>query len=239
MWTWQRPDTIPYPSVWHRFSARAPDSNDQLVSYVVQDVPEDRFEECIDHMCSYFIRDEPICRAIRLTSDPVGIREFSNLWRQVLLQHCAVVCLREDTGELVGANILTVVSRTDGKSALPIHSAGVRKMIDCTLYLTEQAKLFERYPIECFLSAWGLSVHPRYRGLGLAKEILYARIPLCKTLGLKLSATVFSHPGSQIPASKVGFRDAAVEKYEDLEKKGFAFPDISVEYNKLMVLLIE
>ncbi|XP_035780917.1 uncharacterized protein LOC118460597 [Anopheles albimanus] len=239
MWTWKRSDTIPYPSVWHRFCARAPNSTDQLITYVVQDLPEERFEECIDHMRSYFMRDEPICRSIRLTSDPVGMRELSNFWCQVLLQHCAVVCLREDTGELVGANILNVVSRTDGKSEQPIHSVGVRRMINSTLYMTEQAELFERYPIECFLSAWGLSVHPRYRGLGLAKEILYARIPLCRALGLKLSATVFSHPGSQIPASKVGFRDAVVEKYEDLEKKGFAFPDINVEYNKLMVLLSE
>ncbi|KFB38051.1 hypothetical protein ZHAS_00005339 [Anopheles sinensis] len=105
--------------------------------------------------------------------------------------------------------------------------------------MTERGQLFERFSVEHFLSAWGLSVHPRFRGLGLAKEILRARIPFCQAMGLKLSATVFSHPGSQIPAAKVGFQDAVVEKFSKLAEKGFVIPGISVEYNKLMVLMVD
>ncbi|XP_052868047.1 uncharacterized protein LOC128274003 [Anopheles cruzii] len=236
MSSWKRPDTIPYPSVWHRFTAQTPDPTNQPVTYLVQDVPVDRFEDCIQHMCSYFLRDEPTCRSLRIASDPAAVEEFSALWRMVLLQRCAVVCLREDSDEIVGVNMLHVASRNDSNANARIRSPAMKTMVDCTLYMTEKGNLFERYPVECFLSAWGLSVHPRYRGLGLAKEILYTRIPLGQALGLKLSATVFSHPGSQIPASKVGFRDAVVEKFVDLAEKGFILPDINVEYNKLMVL---
>uniref|UniRef100_A0AAG5CTG2 N-acetyltransferase domain-containing protein n=1 Tax=Anopheles atroparvus TaxID=41427 RepID=A0AAG5CTG2_ANOAO len=240
MCAWKRPDTIPLPTVWHRFTGRAPDTPD-LVNYVVQDVPEDRFEDCIQHMCRYFLRDEPICRCLQLADDRIATAEFSAIWRRVLERRCAVVCFREgdDDEEIVGLNMLNVVSRGDPVPAdqRQFRSAGLQLMHDSTIHMTERGQLFGRFPLEQhFLSAWGLSVHPRFRGLGLAKEILRARIPLCRAMGFRLSATVFSHPGSQIPAARVGFRDAVVEKFSDLAEQGFAIPGITVEYNKLMVL---
>ncbi|XP_058115977.1 uncharacterized protein LOC131284423 [Anopheles ziemanni] len=233
MYIWKRPDTVPFPTVWHRFSGRTPDTND-LVNYVVQDIPENRFDDCIEHMCSYLLRDEPTCRCFALADDPIAI------WRKVLERRCAVVCFREgdDRGEIVGINMLNVVSRDDPKSAGQYRSVGLQIVYDCTIHMTERGQLFERFSVDHFLSAWGLSVHPRFSGLGLAKEILRARIPFCQAMGLKLSATVFSHPGSQIPAAKAGFQDAVVEKFTDLAEKGFVMPGINVEYNKLMVLKI-
>lgn len=59
---WTRPANVPYPSVWHTFRAKDVDS-DQLVNYVVQDLPEERFEEAIGHMLGIFIHDEPTCEA--------------------------------------------------------------------------------------------------------------------------------------------------------------------------------
>lgn len=104
--------------------------------------------------------------------------------------------------------------------------------------MTEKGKLFETHRVDRFLSAWGLSVHPDFRGLGIATEILRVRVPVCQAFGVRLSATVFSHPGSQVPAAKVGFRDAVVERFEDLALRGFSFP-VSVEFNKLMTLTVE
>lgn len=60
--TWKRPEHIPYPSVWHTFQAKDTES-DQVVTYRVQDLPEERFEEAIAHMMEYFVYDEPTCRA--------------------------------------------------------------------------------------------------------------------------------------------------------------------------------
>lgn len=60
---WSRPDTVEYPKVWRTFQARGLDS-DKLVEYRIQDLPESRFEDVIDHMVTYFIPEEPVNAAL-------------------------------------------------------------------------------------------------------------------------------------------------------------------------------
>ncbi|XP_062564495.1 uncharacterized protein LOC134227163 [Armigeres subalbatus] len=237
---WNRPDHVPFPHTWHTFQARDPTAaDDRLINYRVQDLPPERAEDAVRHMCTYFLKDEPICRSLKLVDDPVGVREMSLVWAKVARQRCAVVCFREGSDEIVGLNMLTVVSREDdASSGSKFESPAVRDFVDSTLYMTDQGKLFETYEVDCFLSAWGLSVHPTYRGLGISTEIIRARIPFCRQFGLKLSATVFSHPGSQVPAAKVGFQDAVVIRFVDLANQGYRLA-VPVEYNKLMVLKVE
>lgn len=238
MAAWKRPDHLPFPHTWHTFQARDPKGNgDHLINYRVQDLPPERIEDAIRHMCDHFLRDEPICRSLNLANDPVGVRELSEVWRKVAHQRCAVVCFREGSDEIVGLNMLTVVSRSD-ESSSKFESRAARDFVLATLYMTEKAKLFETHRVDRFLSAWGLSVHPDYRGLGISTEILRVRALVCRAFGVRLSATVFSHPGSQVPAAKVGFQDAVVERFEDLALKGFSFP-VPVEFNKLMTLTVE
>ncbi|XP_058456531.1 uncharacterized protein LOC131433925 [Malaya genurostris] len=238
MGPWKRPGEIPFPKVWHTFQARDPKTK-QNVTYRVQDLPPDRLEDAVNHMCKYFLCDEPICASLNLSQDAVGVEEISSVWRSVAQQRCVIVCFREGHDEIVGINVLTVVSKDDPELFSKFKSAGVQAFVDCTVYMTQQANLFERYPQADgrFLSAWGLSVHPEYRRCGLATEILRARIPFCRAMGLRLSATVFSHPGSQIPAATVGFRDVVVERFIDLTAIGFRFP-VKVDLDKLMVLEI-
>lgn len=61
MLEWRRPANIPYPNVWTTFKAKDLDS-DELVEYRIQDVPEDRFDDVIQHMIDNFCRDENCCR---------------------------------------------------------------------------------------------------------------------------------------------------------------------------------
>lgn len=237
MGTWKRPDHIAFPQTWHTFQAKDPTSS-RLVNYRVQDLPPERVDDAIQHMCTHFLRDEPICRSLGLSNDPVGVREMATVWRKVAQQQCVVACFREESDEIVGLNMLTVVTRDDPADSSKFESAAVRDFVNSTLYMTKQANLFETHQVNCFLSAWGLSVHPAYRGLGIATEILRARIPFCRALGLTLSATVFSHPGSQVPAAKVGFEDAVVERFVDLAAKGYRL-SVPVEFNKLMTLKVK
>ncbi|KOB66754.1 putative leucine rich repeat containing 34 [Operophtera brumata] len=66
-------------------------------------------------------------------------------------------------------------------------------------------------------------------------------IPLCKALGLKVTATVFTAGASQAVAKKAGFEDLYEITYEELAQKGFIFPGIEkdTKTSKLMALIIE
>ncbi|GBP87833.1 hypothetical protein EVAR_68737_1 [Eumeta japonica] len=66
-------------------------------------------------------------------------------------------------------------------------------------------------------------------------------IPLCKALGVRVTATVFTAAASQIVAEKAGFQVLYEITYEELAMKGFRFPGITgnTKCSKLMALVIE
>ncbi|EDS42755.1 conserved hypothetical protein [Culex quinquefasciatus] len=237
MSSWQRPTSVEYPRVWITFRARDVDS-DELVEYRVQDLPGDRVEDAIAHMKTFFLRDEPMCSSVGLYRDPDALDEFAEMWRTVAAQKVAVVCFRAGSDEIVGLNMLTVVSQANAKE-YKFKSVGMQTMYDAYVGMLKQANLFEKYAVEDYLSAWGLSVSPRFRGRGIATELLRARIPICRAVGLRVTVTLFSHPGSQIPAAKVGFFDEIVASFKQLAEDGYLFPGVTHELCKLMTMVVE
>lgn len=59
---WKRNTDSDYPRVWVKFMAKDLNSDD-LVEYRVEDLTEDRFDDAVDHMLTYFVKDEPICKS--------------------------------------------------------------------------------------------------------------------------------------------------------------------------------
>ncbi|XP_065079282.1 uncharacterized protein LOC135702184 [Ochlerotatus camptorhynchus] len=234
---WSRPAGTEWPRVWIRFRAR--DSlGDQLVDYRVQDLPEDRVRDAIEHMKKHFLRDEPMCSSVGLYKDADALEEFDQMWQDIARQRMAIVCFREGSDEIVGLNMLTVAAKADAKQCM-FKSTGLQMVYDSYVGLLKQIDLFEKYGVDEYLSAWGLSVAPKYRGRGIATELLRARIPMCRAMGLRLTVTLFSSPGSQIPAAKVGFYDEIVVTYKQLAEQGYLFPGVTHELCKLMTMVVE
>ena len=51
-----RPDSVTFPQVWHKFQVNGE-------NYVVQDLPEDKYDEAVEHMFIHYLADEPMCSA--------------------------------------------------------------------------------------------------------------------------------------------------------------------------------
>lgn len=60
---WSRPQTTEYPKIWRKFKARDLNS-DELIEYRIQDLPESRLEDAVEHMISNYLKDEPITHAL-------------------------------------------------------------------------------------------------------------------------------------------------------------------------------
>lgn len=74
----------------------------------------------------------------------------------------------------------------------------------------QQFNIFEHFEVDQCLYGFGLAVDPTYRGRGIATELLKARFPLLKSLGLNITSTAFTGPASQAAAKKAGFHDNLV-----------------------------
>lgn len=107
-------------------------------------------------------------------------------------------------------------------------------------YAENQFNIFENFHVTSYLTSYALLIHPDYRARGIATEMLRARVPFMRQLGMKVSATVFSSIGSQIAASKAGFEEKFVVGYDELQKRfpAFDFSGVSSKFYKKMSLTI-
>lgn len=74
-------------------------------------------------------------------------------------------------------------------------------------FILSQVDVFKKFKVDAYLTAYGLSVSRKFRGRGIATEILRARIPFCQAFGIKLTSTVFTSIFAQKSAAKVGFKE--------------------------------
>uniref|UniRef100_U5ENP2 N-acetyltransferase domain-containing protein n=1 Tax=Corethrella appendiculata TaxID=1370023 RepID=U5ENP2_9DIPT len=237
---WERPKNIPFPNVWLKFKAKDLNS-DNLVDYIVQDLPESYYDKAMEHMQKYFLRDESICKSIDLINDEVGNRNCCKCWEDFIRNDkCSLVCFKMGSDEIVGLNIIYIETKSN-KVVIDSKSDKFMKINRAIAYCTDEAKVYETYGIDKYLSAFGLSVDPKYRGRGIGEQILRARIPLCKSLGIDVTSTSFTGKASQRSAEKCGFTVQFEETYENLAKlkDEYNFPNINEKSLKIMSMKIE
>ncbi|KXJ70640.1 hypothetical protein RP20_CCG022854 [Aedes albopictus] len=239
--SWKRPAEPAFPTVWYTFQAPDPDNDDQLVTYRVEDLTEDRYDDIIQHYRDYFVDDEPIYASRNTILDEMAMKELSDFWRWCLEQRLTVVCYKEGSAEIVGANLLHMEQSDDKGNWDIFQSKTIQDVVKAHLYMTEQFNVFQRYNVDRYLTAYGLALNRRYRGRGIATEILKARIPICRAFGVRLSATNFTAQASQKAAEKAGFRNDFEVSYDDFADMGaeYSFPKIKSKSLKLMSMPIE
>lgn len=237
--SWKRPEALQDVQVWHTFKCKNP-STDEIEEFFVQDLPKERFEDALKFMLHHFLSDEPICKLKNVIADENALQQIFELWRNVMQQKVTLACFKKGCDELVGLNMLCVLTKND------TIELNVPKCTWISVHDFALAKhnLFEHYPFtDRTLIAYGLSVSKKYRQRGIATEILRARIPLCKMLNIPLTSTVFTAIGSQKPAEKIGFQVDEEWSYDDPKlqqlDREFKFNSFGTNSLKLMSLVIE
>lgn len=110
--SWKRPDNVTFPQVWLKFKAKDLNSDD-LVEYRVQDLPLERYEDAIDHMCKYFIVDEPPSKSLGLSNDEPSVIETRLIYGGILNQKIVVACFKERSDEIVGLNMVAITLKEE------------------------------------------------------------------------------------------------------------------------------
>ncbi|CRK88579.1 CLUMA_CG002402, isoform A [Clunio marinus] len=196
--------------------AKAKDKNsDSIVEFRVQDLPEEYFEQAIEFMIKYFVPDETFCTSKDVMNKPSTLEHFKHFWQNTASEKLSIGCFKGD--EL-------------------FKDEDFIDIMEPMIFYSKMFDVFSNYKVDEYLTAYGLCVNPEYRGRGIATEILKARIPYMKALGLRVTSTAFTGIGSQTAAKKAGFKETFSITYADIEKKfpKFDFSKCESKYFKYM-----
>jgi RimJ/RimL family protein N-acetyltransferase len=94
-------------------------------------------------------------------------------------------------------------------------------------FVTQQFNSFEFYKVNRILYGVGLVVDGKFRGQGIATEILKARVPLMKALRLNVTTTIFTGICSQKSAKSAKFEENFSISFSDLQKQ---FPTMNFSH---------
>lgn len=85
----------------------------------------------------------------------------------------------------------------------------------------------DHYKVDRLMEAVGLCVDNKFRGRGIATEILKARAPLMKEIGLKVTSSIFSTVGAQKAAKAAGYEENYSINYDECHEK---FPELDFSH---------
>ncbi|XP_015182897.1 PREDICTED: uncharacterized protein LOC107069801 [Polistes dominula] len=212
------------------------------VKIILQEIPEDRYDDFLDHMCTYFIVDEPCCSSLKISEDPSAMQEFRDVWTIVLKQGLAVGAFVEDPKggkpEIAGANIIGVEIKDDERKVdnYPLESTLAKRIFHPVVSICKEAKIYEHYNTDRYMYAFGLSVHPYYRGQNLGAHILSVREQIGRAYNVSVTATAFTSTISQKSAARCGYEVLLARDYDKIldEEGKEIFPNIKFKTFKVM-----
>lgn len=188
--SWKRSSEIDFPKVWSCFTAT--DHDGSPIEYRIQDLPENRFHEAIYFMQRHQLESE-VLRVKKIRDEPVSFREITEKWWACLRQNVTLVCFRESSDEIVGLNVLGVVTQSESNQPHSYTGKGWSEICNSKKFITDNFfDPFKHYDVDILMFALGLIVLPEYRRRGVACELIKGREFVAKAVGIQLSSNVFT-----------------------------------------------
>lgn len=211
-----RRDGVPYPQIYSRFKVKSKDGDNEEEFYI-QDLTENYFDQAVDFIVENHARGAVFHNACKTLHNEDGIERVRKSYRKAFEERISLICIKTGSEEVVGLNALYLKSRFDAPPA-PSDDPNFRKLQELSQYVEDAFRVADHYQVDRFVFAAGLAVDRKFRGRGLATEILKARAGVLIAIGLSVTTAIFSTVGAQKAAASAGYDENYSIKYEELEK---------------------
>lgn len=158
-------------------------------------ITADHFERVIEHLRRNFFADEPLNRAAGLCQHGGGNAELEHHSLTTLQDQLSIMAVdgRKDSnnyGQIAGVILNGVLRPGDTEQALEklqeSTDANYKKIFELLYGHSLQVDLFARYNVEQIFDVRILSVDARYRGQGIAKELVRRAEQVARKSGFQL-----------------------------------------------------
>lgn len=221
------------PKIWKSIEKVSNDG--KTIKFTIQEIPEDRHEDAVQHMCAYFLADEPTCQYLNAKNDPVFVQDISTLWRLLVTEGISIAAFTDNPNGgkpiIAGMNALGLHFR-DHKDSISKYQFKSQNCKNTIITMSGSTNIaYEHYGVEKYLYAIGLSVDPAFRGYGLGKDILKIRDLIGREYNIPATATAFSSIISQNSAKEAGFELLTTNNFDDFvdENGKQYFPGITTK----------
>jgi len=217
---WIRPSTIKYPKIWRTFQASDWDS-DKLIEYRVEDLPESRYDDAINHLEAFYLKDEPVSEALGACNDAQYVTDYRMVCRSILQQKSSLVCFRACSDQIVGVQTQYVITKADcfGTQAYErCQSPKTKKMYDVDSILTKRFNVFDSYGVSEYMYFHNLAVDRRFRGLNIGLQMLDAGMDFCREFNIKAVHGIFTSDVSSTLSDELGFKKDLAISFDELNK---------------------
>ncbi|XP_053594970.1 uncharacterized protein LOC103575954 [Microplitis demolitor] len=235
---WSRPPGD--PRVW--CTVESINADGKKLKFIIQEIPLDRYEEALDHLCTVFITSEAICSSINLANDRDSVAELRAFWKTALDQGITIGAFEADENNkistLAGLNVLMVEDKDSDKTIVPIMETMSRseKILNFMHNLSVEVDFCKKWSVDYYLTAAGLDVDPHYRRLGLGTHLLLARDKIGCAYNIPVTSTFFTSPIAQKSAKNAGFKVFLDRRWNDItdEQGNIIFPGLGDTCCKVM-----
>ncbi|KAK3912823.1 Dopamine N-acetyltransferase [Frankliniella fusca] len=207
-------------------------------------IPEERFDEVIAHLRDSFFADEPLNRSVSLCARGQPHRELEEHARATLRDGLSEMVLDAATDRVVGVALNGVLlpddlSASQAKLA-EMDDAKFRRIFGLLYSVNRRLDLFTKYGVDRIFECRILSVDNRYRGRGLARQLLERSIETARAAGFQLVKEDATGLFSQRAAESMGFQTVCELPYEEYtdEAGRVVFP-IEAPHKSLKIMVKE
>ncbi|XP_046395336.1 uncharacterized protein LOC124162746 [Ischnura elegans] len=214
--TFVRPASVP-KKVWHRYS-----------SFRIEDIPDNRRDEAIQHMIDNFFKDEPTTSVLKKTA-PFSDEDRKKFLNAALDDNISLYAVDEDNNdEIAGVTILRVVSRAAPHKHEKVDSTltSMNRLMSFLEYCHEGLDVFtydsgsSKVVVDHVLEPMGLSVSPQYRGKGIGQALIRARHRMAAEVGIGATMGIYTSIYSQAIILRQGMHVVKEIPYDSYLENG-------------------
>lgn len=205
-------------------------------------INSENYERVIDHLRRNFFADEPLNRAAGLCQQGGGNNELEQHSLATLQDQLSLMAVDERDSQIAGVILNGVLHPGDTEQALDkLHLStdiNYKKIFELLYKHNLQVDLFVRYNVDRIFDVRILSVDSRYRGQGIAKELVKRAELVARQAGYHLLKADATGIFSQKILRSQGFETFSEQLYAKYtNEEGLIILPVEAPHIKLQLLI--
>lgn len=183
--------------------------------YEIKIIQKEEKEEIVQFMRKYFMPDEPINTSINLVTEE---KPFNEPLEEFLVEgYDSGVSLKAvQNGKLIAICISPIVERNKKHEQVKSDNKDFMTILNFFAYVDEHCDAFQEFPdSDTAITITVLAVHPGYRGLGIARDMMMRTLDAGKEKGCGFMVVECSSHFTALALQKLNFECIYRLPYED------------------------